>query len=198
LRLDRVGSLRIRWLHDACRGRRRVGDPGRAHRAGPFDAAERPAGTVREDNQADRPAAIDYVNSHLGGIAGHKIELVTVDDQNNATTGVQVAEELVNDGVADVIGNGINPINLQENPVFDKAHVPVVAFNAVSSATSDPYVFSDSADNSVVASVTAKLIATQKLSPAGFISDGAPSTVELRHHQGRAGREPAAQNRRER
>jgi ABC-type branched-subunit amino acid transport system substrate-binding protein len=123
-------------------------------------------------------AAVNYVNSALGGIDGHKIQLITVDDQNNATTAVQVAEQLVSDHVAGVIGDGIDPLDLQEAPVFDKAHIPAVTFNAVSPASSYPYIFSDSADNSLVAGVAAKLIKTQNLSPIAFISDGAPSAAD--------------------
>jgi ABC-type branched-subunit amino acid transport system substrate-binding protein len=122
-------------------------------------------------------AAVNYVNSALGGIDGHKIQLITVDDQNNATTAVQVAEQLVSDHVAGVIGDGIDPLDLQEAPVFDKAHIPVVTFNAVSSASSYPYIFSDSADDSLIANVAAKLIKTQNLSPIAFISDGSPLEV---------------------
>jgi ABC-type branched-subunit amino acid transport system substrate-binding protein len=44
-------------------------------------------------SETDQIAA-NYVNNTLGGIDGHKIKLVTLDDQDNATVGVQVAEQL--------------------------------------------------------------------------------------------------------
>jgi ABC-type branched-subunit amino acid transport system substrate-binding protein len=123
-------------------------------------------------------AAVDYVNSAFGGIAGHPIQLVTVDDQNNATTAVQAAEQLVNAHVAGVIGDGIDPIDLQEAPVFNKAKIPTVTFNSVSSASDNPYVFSDSAESRLFANVAAKLITTQKLSNVAFLNDGSPLAKE--------------------
>src|ERR1700730_7594224 len=125
--------------------------------------------------RATDQVAINYVNT-LGGIAGHQLQLITLDDQNNATTAAQVAEQLVNDHVAGVIGDGITPLDLQEAPVFDKAHVPVVSFNLVSSASQYPYIFSENPDNSYLGTVTEKLIVQQNLSPIAFVTDGLPST----------------------
>jgi ABC-type branched-subunit amino acid transport system substrate-binding protein len=129
-------------------------------------------------SETDQIAA-NYVNNTLGGIDGHKIKLVTLDDQDNATVGVQVAEQLVTDKIAGVIGDGITPINLQEAPVFDKAHVPVVTFNSVTSASQYPYIFGDGASNAVIANVAAKLIIAKHLYPIGLVSDGNPETLGL-------------------
>jgi branched-chain amino acid transport system substrate-binding protein len=85
-----------------------------------------------EDRQAAQ-AATDYVNANLGGIAGHKIELVVCKEQEDVATATACANQMVQDKVAAVVvtttGQGQAMV-----PIITKAGIPYVTVSGASTA----------------------------------------------------------------
>lgn len=75
--------------------------------------------------EANYKIMVDRINKK-GGIDGHKINLIIINDQGDPATAVSGAEKLINDHVAGVVYAGTAATNQQTIPVFTKAKVPIV------------------------------------------------------------------------
>jgi len=65
-----------------------------------------------------------------GGIAGHEVKLHVLDDASNATTGVTVTNQLLNQFNASVMLNGLSSAqNAAVHPILAKAKVPMLVFS---------------------------------------------------------------------
>ena len=69
--------------------------------------------------------AVDDWNSK-GGILGKKIELVISDDQHDPKQAVSVANKMVNDGVAGVIGHFNSSCSIPASDVYNRAGIPMI------------------------------------------------------------------------
>lgn len=85
-----------------------------------------------EDREAAQAAA-DYVNANLGGMAGHKIQLVICKEQEDVATATACANQMVQDQVAAVVvtttGQGQAMV-----PIITKAGIPYVTISGASTA----------------------------------------------------------------
>ncbi|NUO87709.1 MAG: branched-chain amino acid ABC transporter substrate-binding protein [Cupriavidus sp.] len=72
--------------------------------------------------------AVEEANARPIRLDGHavRVELATGDDQSDPRIGVQVAQKLVDDGVAAVIGYYNSGVALPAGPVFARAGIPVI------------------------------------------------------------------------
>ncbi|SOZ34810.1 branched-chain amino acid ABC transporter substrate-binding protein [Cupriavidus neocaledonicus] len=72
--------------------------------------------------------AVEEANAQPVRLDGHEVrfELATGDDQSDPRIGVQVAQKLVDDGVAAVIGYYNSGVALPAGPVFARAGIPVI------------------------------------------------------------------------
>jgi branched-chain amino acid transport system substrate-binding protein len=67
-----------------------------------------------------------------GGIAGHKINLHILDDASNATTGVTVTNQLLNQFNVSVMLNGLSSAqNAAIEPILERAQVPQIVFSVL-------------------------------------------------------------------
>jgi branched-chain amino acid transport system substrate-binding protein len=72
---------------------------------------------------------VEQVNAK-GGIDGHKINLHVLDDASNATTGVTVTNQLLNQFGVSVMLNGLNSAqNAAIEPILQRAQVPQLVFS---------------------------------------------------------------------
>lgn len=80
--------------------------------------------------------AINQINK-AGGINGHKVKLITCDDQNNPNTATQCARQAIQEKVAAIVG-GLSGSDLKILPYLQQAHIPWVG-----DSTSDAYTQSN-------------------------------------------------------
>lgn len=83
------------------------------------------------------------LNAH-GGIDGHKVQLIILNNQGNPTDAVSAAEQLVSDHVSAIIYSGTGAVNSETNPIFMKAKLPVVTYDPTdqwANAKKWPYLF---------------------------------------------------------
>jgi branched-chain amino acid transport system substrate-binding protein len=75
--------------------------------------------------------ATEHANA-TGGIDGHKINLHILDDGSNATTGVTVTNQLLNQFNVSVMMNGLSSAQNQAiEPVLERAKVPQIVFSVL-------------------------------------------------------------------
>lgn len=86
----------------------------------------------------------DYVNAN-GGINGHPVKVISMDDGGNPATAVTDANKLVADHVLAIVGEE-SPLYPAWAPIFDKAGIPVIGGqNIATNFTTDPLWFPSSA-----------------------------------------------------
>ena len=74
---------------------------------------------------------VDHANA-AGGIDGHKIELHILDDASNATTGVTVTNQALNQFNVSVMLNGLSSAqNAAIEPILERAQVPQIVFSVL-------------------------------------------------------------------
>ena len=64
--------------------------------------------------------------NNRGGVLGKKIEIVITDDQHDPKQAVSIANKMVNDGVAGVIGHFNSSCSLPASDVYNRAGIPVI------------------------------------------------------------------------
>ncbi|MCO5220508.1 MAG: ABC transporter substrate-binding protein [Thermomicrobiales bacterium] len=73
---------------------------------------------------------VDYVN-RSGGVEGRPIEVVSFDDQDNEDRGVEVANEIVEDGrFVAVVGHRFSGPAIAAAPIYQAAGIPMIAPSA--------------------------------------------------------------------
>ena len=98
-------------------------------------------------------ALVNYLNSHYGGIAGHKVKLIIYNDQSSISTGIAGAHTLIADKVSAILYPGILEFD-ETVPIFAQAHIPVVSLdpgNQWENGTKYPYMFNEFVDNNAAA-----------------------------------------------
>jgi ABC-type branched-subunit amino acid transport system substrate-binding protein len=71
---------------------------------------------------------IDHFNAR-GGILGHKLKFVSVNDQLDPTIATSDAQQLISQGVKLIVSVGTETEAPSDVPVFMRAHVPVIFYN---------------------------------------------------------------------
>jgi branched-chain amino acid transport system substrate-binding protein len=87
-----------------------------------------PLAAYGANEKATEEILIDNLNAN-GGIAGHQVELIAVNDGGDPTTAVAQAKALVSKKVAAIVYTGTVTTNSQTTPVFMKAKIPVITFD---------------------------------------------------------------------
>jgi branched-chain amino acid transport system substrate-binding protein len=86
-------------------------------------------------------AWVSYINSQ-GGINGHSVKAITIDDRTNAAAAATAADQLVADHVIAVVGEFATSTQTAWEPIFAKAGIPVVGGSAyIPSWTTDKDMF---------------------------------------------------------
>jgi branched-chain amino acid transport system substrate-binding protein len=125
--------------------------------------------------QSGLQVMVSRLNSS-GGIAGHQINLIALNDQGDPATAVSQANKLVSSNVAAVIYAGTAATNQQTIPVFMKSRVPVVMLEPEDQWANGnvyPYFFDNYPLNKPTFQFMAKFAKNQlHLGKLGIISDG--------------------------
>lgn len=90
--------------------------------AGPMTGDQAKLGT---DFKNGVTLAVDGWNAK-GGLLGKKIAVVVVDDQHDPKQAVSVANKLVNEGVAGVVGHFNSSCSIPSSDVYNRANIPVI------------------------------------------------------------------------
>ncbi len=104
-----------------------------------------PTAAFGQADAAEEQSIVARQNSR-GGIAGHQIQLTSLNDQGDPSVAVSDAEQLVNDHVAAIVYDGTSTTVQQATAVFMKAKVPVVDFapdDTWADGSKWPYAFTD-------------------------------------------------------
>jgi branched-chain amino acid transport system substrate-binding protein len=129
-------------------------------------------GTAQKVNDA---ALVEALNA-AGGIAGHQVKLIALNDQGDPATAVSLAQQLVSDHVAGVIYAGTSATVTQTVPVFMKGKVPVVMLDPLDQwddGTKYPYFFDNYPLNQATTDKMAQFASTTlKSTKVGVLTDG--------------------------
>ena len=155
-----------------------------------------PLAAIGTGQKANDLALVSELNK-AGGIAGHQVQLILLNDQGDPATAVSAAQQLVSDHVAGVIYAGTSATVTQTVPVFMKDKVPVVMLDPLdqwADGTKYPYFFDNYPLNqpttNKMASFAVKTLKTTKL---GVLTDGSTFgdtlLADLKNSVGPAGAE---------
>ncbi len=158
-----------------------------------------PLAAIGTGQKVNDEALVALLNQ-AGGIAGHHVQLVLLNDQGDPATAVSAAQQLVSDHVAGVIYAGTSATVTQTVPVFMKSKVPVVMLDPLdqwADGTKYPYFFDNYPMNQPttdkMASFAVKTLKTPKL---GVLTDGSTFgdtlLADLKKSVGPAGAEIAS------
>ncbi|HEV3309971.1 MAG TPA: ABC transporter substrate-binding protein [Chloroflexota bacterium] len=88
-------------------------------------------------------AWVDATNAH-GGISGHKVKLISLDDQGNPSLGLQDAQQLVQqDHVIAVMGT--SDVSTAWGPYLQQQGIPVIGGSSANGPANDPLYFTTGA-----------------------------------------------------
>lgn len=134
-----------------------------------------PLAAIGTSQKANDEVLVKVLNDH-GGIAGHPVELIALNDQGDPATAVAQAEKLVSEHVAGVIYAGTSATVTQTVPVFMKGKIPVVMLDPLdqwADGNKFPYMFDNYPLNRPttdgMAEFTKKTLHADKV---GVLSDG--------------------------
>jgi ABC-type branched-subunit amino acid transport system substrate-binding protein len=128
------------------------------------------------NEQAIEKYLVSNLNHH-GGIDGHQVKLIALNDQGNVTTAVSVAEELVSDKVVAVMYPGTTSTNLQTTPVFMKAKIPVITYDPTDTWANGhewPYFFDTYPLNSQSWTSMVNYMKSQGITKVALLEDDTP------------------------
>lgn len=122
-------------------------------------------------------AAVDYINNHLGGLQGHKIELKTCQSKGNPGTATDCANQMVSSGAVAVAEGSLGVID-QTIDVLSPAAVPLVLNFATSQkALSKPNVFSMMNGVSAVFGTPAMLAKEEGIKKVALVTIDVPAAT---------------------
>jgi branched-chain amino acid transport system substrate-binding protein len=102
-----------------------------------------PLAAIGTGQKVNDQALVTSLNQ-AGGIAGHQVQLILLNDQGDPATAVSAAQQLVSDHVAGVVYAGTSATVTQTVPVFMKSKVPVVMLDPLdqwADGSKYPYFF---------------------------------------------------------
>ena len=117
-----------------------------------------------------------------GGIAGHKVQLLFGNDQDNPALGVSLAKKYIAEGAVAFIAPGCCDVLDTELPVIEKAKIPSIdqgAENYLGNPSKNPYMFTVGPTDHDDAVAIAKYAKTKGLTKVGVITDGSPYGDDL-------------------
>jgi branched-chain amino acid transport system substrate-binding protein len=133
-----------------------------------------PFASIGVAQQALNGALVNNLNSQ-GGIDGHRVTLVTLNDQGDPAVAVAQAQQLVQDHVAGVIYAGTSATVNQTVPVLEKARIPIVMLDPLdqwSNGTKYPYFFDNYPLNKPTMSYMVTFAKDKGVTKLGVIGDG--------------------------
>ena len=121
--------------------------------------------------------------AYPNGIAGHKVQIVVVDDASDVTKAVNVANQFVQDKVAAVITLSYNPAaSPQQAAIFSKAKIPVISSQGLTDYTDTakwPYMFGISSSLPQNGEQEAKWVAKHpEIKKIAVLTDNTPNNQE--------------------
>lgn len=164
----------------ACGGSGKSGSSASGIPAGPIKIGalltlNGPFASIGTPQEVNDEALVSLLNKN-GGIAGHQVELITINDRGDPTAAVLAAQQLVSDHVVGVIYAGTSATVTNTVPVFMKNKVPVVMIDPLDqwdNGAKWPYLFDNYPLNQATTDVMASFaVSTLNASKLGVIDDG--------------------------
>ncbi len=124
---------------------------------------------------------VNRLNSQ-GGIDGHQVQLIVLNDQGNPSTAVSEAAQLVQDHVAAVMYPGTSSTNLQTSPVFMKAKIPVITYDPLDTWANGkkwPYFFDTYPLNKPTMQAEANFLKAKGMTKVALLQDDTPFAAQL-------------------
>jgi branched-chain amino acid transport system substrate-binding protein len=134
-----------------------------------------PLAAIGTGQKVNDQALVTSLNQ-AGGIAGHQVQLILLNDQGDPATAVSAAQQLVSDHVAGVVYAGTSATVTQTVPVFMKSKVPVVMLDPLdqwADGSKYPYFFDNYPLNQPTTDKMATFaVKTLKAPKLGVLTDG--------------------------
>jgi len=135
-----------------------------------------PSAAIGGAQKAAFDVLVDRLNQS-GGIAGHKVDFVAINDQGDPAVAVSGAKKLADDGVAAVVYAGTSAVSGQTIPVLMKAKVPIVSLDSnttYADPSKYPYMFTTYPSDKQTMTNMVKAAQERGTKKLGIISDGLP------------------------
>lgn len=160
--------------------------PGGAFQAGPIKVGALltlvgPNAAVGVDQEVMLQVLVTNLNA-AGGIDGHPVDLVTLNDEGTPTAAVEQANVLVHEGVAAVVFAGTPATLGQTVPFFAKHHVPVLMPDPEdewADGARFPYFFDTSPIDKQSAAAMARFAKAKGLHKLALVGDGSAVSAQL-------------------
>ena len=112
--------------------------------------------------------AVDEINA-AGGLAGRKVEIVSVDNRCNPTEGANSARKLIQEKVVAIIGGHCSSATLAMMPIIQEAKIPLITgvssspkIGEMSGAGGNPYMFRINPDDLMMAQALTEYLGQKK------------------------------------
>jgi len=120
---------------------------------------------------------VNYVNAN-GGIDGHQLQLIILNNQSDPTVAVAQAKALISDGVVATFYNGSTSEAKDEVVALEqRAHIVGISpegLEQYSNASAYPYYFSDNSADGQVSQALAAFAQQKGFNDVGVLTDGSP------------------------
>jgi branched-chain amino acid transport system substrate-binding protein len=139
------------------------------------------AGAFIGNTQAQALGALEQAVNKQGGIAGQPIKFVIADDQSNPATTVQLANALIGQHVAVILGSSLAAVCNGIAPLVEKAGPVDYCYSPGTHGAPGGYVFSAGAGNDSIAIVEARYFRERGLTRLAMLSSTDASGQD--HHE---------------
>ncbi|MET7772532.1 ABC transporter substrate-binding protein [Nocardia sp. NPDC005366] len=130
-------------------------------------------------------AAVDYINEHLGGLRGHRIQLKTCETKSSPAGATDCANQMISAGAVAVVEGALGNVD-QTIDVLSPAGVPLVLNYATSqSSLSVPNVFTLMNGVSAIFGTPAALAEEQKVTKAAMVTIDVPAATGAANQLGK-------------
>ena len=131
-----------------------------------------PASTLGRPEADSIQLAIDEINK-AGGINGHPLKAIIVDDESSPANAVNGVRRLLDEHVLVILGSSITQASLAMLPVAQQAHIPMIAY-ASSAAVIEPvsehqWIFKIPTTDTAVAETIQQFMKARGLTKVGAI-----------------------------
>ena len=131
-----------------------------------------PASTLGRPEADSIQLAVDEINKG-GGVAGHPLKAIIIDDESTPANAVSAVRRLLDQHVLAILGSSITPSAMAMVPLAQQAHIPLIAY-ASSAAVIEPvaehqWIFKIPATDTAVAETIQQFMKARGLTKVGAI-----------------------------
>ena len=154
----------------------KTGIPAGPIKLGALETLSGPEAAIGLEGKGVLVPLVAHLNA-TGGIDGHKVDLIILNDQGDPAVAVSQAQALVQDHVAGVVNAGLPGTIGVTVPVFTKAKVPIVMLNEgdeFANGAKFPYFFTNHPSNKQAMKYLVTFAQGKGITKLGILGDGSP------------------------